>query len=139
MNSSRPEFLARHFFGLEQMPFHHELRGNARVVGARHPQRGDALHAVVADHQVFHADEHGVAEVQLAGHVRRRDGDHERLDVRVEARLVGIVPRLEVAALLPHLIHARLGRLEVVSLGYFVFGHSCSLFPESGFDQHTRL
>ena len=87
------------------------------MVGAGNPERGIALHAVVTDHQVLDADEHGVSDMQLAGHVRRRDGDDERLDVRVEVRFVGVVVWLEVAASLPHFINARFGGFEVVGLG----------------------
>ncbi len=116
------EFLASHFFArhllvLEDVAFHHELCGDARMIGTGDPQRGITLHAVVADHQVFDADEHGVADVQFAGHVRRRDGDDERLDVRVEARFVRVVVRLEITARFPHRIDARLGGFEVVGFG----------------------
>ncbi len=121
------QFLARDLLGAQQVTLHHQLRGDARMVGARHPQRGITLHAVIADHQVFHADEHGVTEMQFARHVRRRDGDHERLDRRVEVGFVRVVVRLEVAALFPHLVDARLGGLEVVCFREFVSGHSCSL------------
>ncbi len=65
-----PEFFARHFLGFQKIALHHELRGDAGVVGARHPERGNAFHAVIADHQIFHADEHGVTEMQFAGHIR---------------------------------------------------------------------
>ncbi len=48
-----PELFARHFLVFEQVAFHHELCGNAGVIGARNPERGNALHAVIADHQIF--------------------------------------------------------------------------------------
>ena len=77
---------------------HLELRGDARVVVARHPQRRVAAHALVADHQVFQRDEHRVAQVQLAGEVGRRDADHERLGVRAGDL------RLEEAGFLPPVV-----------------------------------
>ena len=80
-NSSRPDCLAAGAF-LAQHALHLQLGGDAGVVAAGHPQRGPPLHAVVADHQVLHGHEDGVAQVQLAGHVGRRHGDDERLGVR---------------------------------------------------------
>ena len=76
------------------------------MVGAGYPKRGIAFHAVVADHQVFYADEHGMAEVQFTGHVRRWNGDDERFDIRVKVWLVRVVVRLEVFARFPHRINA---------------------------------
>ncbi len=69
-----------------------ELGGDAGVVGAGHPQRRAAAHALVADHQVLQRDEQGVALVQHAGHVGRRDGDHEGLGVG--AGRLGLEPAL---------------------------------------------
>ena len=109
------------------MALHHELCGDAGVIRAGHPQRGIALHAVIADHQILHANEHGVTEVQFAGHIRRWDGDDERLDGRIEVWLVGIVMRLEVTARFPHGINARFSVFEIVGFRQFVFGHSAPL------------
>ena len=80
---------------------HLELGRDPGVVGARHPQGRHALHALVADHQVFHRDEHGMAQVQLAGHVGRRNGDDEGFSGGVEAGFVRIVGRFEIAACSP--------------------------------------
>ena len=56
------------------------------MVGAWQPQRGPAAHALEPRHDVLQRRKHGVAHVQLAGHVRRRHGD----DVRLAAcRLIG--------------------------------------------------
>ena len=51
------------------------LGGNGRMVGAGHPQRGIALHPLVAGQDVLPGLIHGVAHVQLAGDVRRRHDD----------------------------------------------------------------
>ncbi len=55
-------------------------------------------------------------EVQLAGHIRRRDGDHERL--------AGVVDdRLEVAALFPPRIELAFDGVEIVGFGKIDFRH----------------
>ena len=55
------------------------LRGDARVVGAGHPQRVRALHAVVAREEVLQRVVEGVAEVERGRDIRRRDEDRVRL------------------------------------------------------------
>ena len=118
-NSSRPissrlsAFLGQHFL-------HLQLGGDPGVVGPRDPQGRDPFHAVVADHQVFHRDEHGMTQVKLAGHVRRRDGNHEGLRFRIETRQVGIIRRLEVALLFPPLVEALLCGFEIICLRQFL-------------------
>jgi len=59
------------FFG-EGFLYQH-LGGDTRVVSARNPQCRDAFHPVVADHQVFHRDKHGVTGVELTGNIGRGD------------------------------------------------------------------
>ena len=56
----------------------HGLRGDAGVVGARHPEGVVALHAVPADEHVLDGVVERVAHVQRAGDVRRRDDDGVR-------------------------------------------------------------
>ena len=68
---------------LAQAAFDHGLRGDAGVVGAGHPEGVVALHAPPADQHVLQGVVEGVAHVQGAGDVRRRDDDAERLAVRV--------------------------------------------------------
>jgi len=101
------------FFG--EHTFHHELGGNAGVIRAGEPEGCFAPHTLIADHHVFQADEHGMALVQLAGHVRRRDADHERLSIRVASCF-----RFEPAVLLPPVIEPRLLIAEVKCPGHFV-------------------
>jgi len=114
------KLLAAHFLAAAALLAQHvldlKLRGNARVVGAGHPQRRPPAHPLVADHQVFQADEHGVAVVQRAGHVGRRNADHERLGVRMHLRF-------EPAVLFPPAVEPRLGLGEIERLGHFC-GHS---------------
>jgi hypothetical protein len=49
------------------------LRGNAGMVGARHPQHIAALHAAPANQDVLKRIVQCVADVQGAGHIRGRD------------------------------------------------------------------
>ena len=60
-----------------QLALHHDLRGDAGVVGARHPDRVGAAHAVVAREAVHDGLVERVAHVQRAGHVGRRQLDGE--------------------------------------------------------------
>ena len=55
------------------------LSGDAGVVDTRQPQRGIALHAVPADHDVFERGSKGMAKMQFAGNVGGRHDDDERL------------------------------------------------------------
>ncbi len=61
-----------------QLALDHDLRGDAGVVGAGHPEGVRAHHAVVAREAVHDGLVERVAHVQGAGHVRRRELDAER-------------------------------------------------------------
>jgi hypothetical protein len=63
---------------LLQLALHHDLRGDAGVVGAGHPQRVEAAHAVVARQAVHDGLVERMAHVQRARHVGRRQLDGER-------------------------------------------------------------
>ena len=80
MKASRPISSARGAF-LAQQSFHLQLGGDARMIGAGHPERRLALHARAADHQIFQADEHDMAHMQLAGDIGRGDGDDKRFGI----------------------------------------------------------
>ena len=82
---------AQLLFG-QQSPLDHRLRGNAGMVGARHPQRLKTLHPLLTDEDVLQRVVQGMAEVQRAGHVGRRDDDRVRLAGRI--RLAMKVPSL---------------------------------------------
>ena len=60
---------------LRQHPLHHHLGRNAGMVGAGLPQHVAPLHPVEADQDVLDRVVEGMAEMQAAGHVRRRDHD----------------------------------------------------------------
>ena len=70
------------------------LRGDAGVIGAGQPQRVVTLHPARADYYVLERDVERVAEMELAGDVRRRDDDREDF---ARARGIG----LEVAEVDP--------------------------------------
>ena len=75
----------------------HDLRGDARVVGTGNPSGVAAFHAVVAGQAVHDGLVKGMAHVQRAGYVGRRQLDGER-------RFRQIHIRLEIALLFPVLI-----------------------------------
>src|SRR6185312_185139 len=60
-----------------KLALHHELGGNAGVIGARQPEGVVALHAAPAGEQVLERRLEGVADVELAGDVGGRDHDAE--------------------------------------------------------------
>ena len=74
------------FSSVKQPPLDDRLGGDAGVVGARHPERVEALHPLLADEDVLQRVVQGMAQVQGAGDVGRRDDDRVRLAVRVRAR-----------------------------------------------------
>ena len=113
-----PEVVAGTALLLVQLLLHLHLRGDPGVVGARQDQRLVPLHALAADDVVVDRVLHGVAHVQLAGDVRRRDGDAPGGAVRVRTGA-------EPARRLPAPVPAPLAALGVVSLGQFA-GHSIS-------------
>jgi len=61
--------------GQMEIPRDHHLGGDAGMVGAELPERVEAAHAVVADERVHQRVLEGVAHVQRAGDVRRRQQD----------------------------------------------------------------
>ncbi len=71
-----PKVLAADFL-LRQLPLHHKLRGDSRVIHARQPKRAVAAHAVPAHQHVdLRVLEH-VADVNRAGDVGRRQGNRK--------------------------------------------------------------
>ena len=104
--------MAGAFFGFADAPFHHRLGGDAGVVGARHPKGVEALHAPPADEDVLQGVVQGVAQVQRAGDVGRRDDDGVG-----RARGVGIA--VEEAVVFPEPQPALLRLFRVVLPGQF--------------------
>ena len=95
------------------------LGGDGGVVGARQPQGGVALHAVIAGEHVLGHGVHGVAHVKLAGDVGRGHHDDEGLFARhpvggeiALVHPVRIQPPLHLLGL-EHLLHFPLLLLHV--------------------------
>ena len=85
------------------------LRGDTCVVGTQHPARGLAAHAGHADDGVLDGVVGGVAHVELAGHVGRRNGD---------GTVAHALTALVVAAVEPLLQDRRLVGRRIVVLGH---------------------
>ncbi len=73
---------------LLQLALHHNLCGNAGVVGARNPRGVIAGHTVVAGQAVHDGLVERVSHVQRAGHIGRRQLDGEVLALG-SSRLIG--------------------------------------------------
>ena len=79
------------------------------MVNAGNPQRIVALHSLEANQGILHRCVHGVTHVQLTGDIGRGHDDGEGL-------LLLIPLRMEVAALLPHIIDAGFHILRFIDL-----------------------
>ncbi len=108
---------------LFQLALHHILGGDAGMVRARHPQGGAAGHAVVADQQILHAAGDGVAQMQRAGDIGRRHGDHKGGGVRVHLAQFALGLRAEEAFLFPPFVQDLFALFGVVCLGHLGVGH----------------
>ena len=86
------------------------LRGDTGVIGAQHPARGLAAHAGHTDDGVLDGVVGGMAHVELAGHVGRRNGD---------GTVAHALTALIVAAVEPLLQDRRLVGRRIVVLGHF--------------------
>ena len=95
-------FLAQHLLDLD-------LRGNAGVIRAGHPQGGIALHTLIACEDVLQRRIERVAHVQLTRNIRGRHDDGKRLFVRI-----GFAGK--IAAAHPHVINLLLDLFGVVDL-----------------------
>ena len=96
------------------------LRGDTGVIGAQHPARGLAAHAGHTDDGVLDGVVGGMAHVELAGHVGRRNGD---------GAVAHALTALIVAAVEPLLQNRRLVGRRIVVLGHF-FHISLPVPPE---------
>src|SRR5581483_8772827 len=97
------DLLARGALG-DELLLDHVLRGDARVVVAGLPERVEASHPVPADERVLDRAVERVAHVQLAGDVRRRHADDERL--LAPRAGAGLVEALVLPGALPALLDA---------------------------------
>ena len=104
-----------------QLAFDHVLGGDAGMVRARHPQGVVAAHAVVAHQEVLQGVVQGMADVEHAGDVGRRDDDGERRLALVHAGAEGLVVQ-------PAGVPALFDLGEFVGLGQGVFvGMRCGI------------
>ena len=88
---------------LHELALDDHLRGDAGVIGSRLPQHVAAAHALEAAEHVLQRVVEGMAHVQRAGDVRRRNDDR----VRFGAGAIG-ASALEGLGLFPFSIDARL-------------------------------
>ena len=110
------QIVPRLAFFFAKPPLDDGLRGDARVIGAGHPEGVEALHPLHADLDVLQRVVQGVAQVQRAGHIRRRNDNAERALGRIGLaflRRLGV----EEAARFPLAVDAGLGFGEVEAIG----------------------
>src|SRR5262249_50035431 len=88
----------------EQLLLDDVLRRDAGVVVPGLPERVVAAHAVPPDQGVLHRAVQGMAHVELAGDIRRRDADDERLPTARSG--AGLVQTLLLPGILPALLDA---------------------------------
>ena len=114
---------------IAQAALDHGVGGDAGVIAARQPQRGMALHAMIAGHQVLQGGGQGVAQVQRAGDVGRWHGDGERRPLGIGQAAFDLLFRLEIPLRLPPVVEPLLGGLGVVGLGHGEFRHDIFSVP----------
>ena len=92
-----------------ELPFHHHLGGDAGMVGAGLPEGVVAAHAVIAGEGIHQCVLEGVAHVQAACDIRRRDHDavgSTRAGRRkIALPLPGFIPVLLYAVWIVGLVH----------------------------------
>jgi hypothetical protein len=94
---------------LGQLPLHHVLGGDAGMVGAGQPQGVVAAHPVIAGQDILQGVVQGMAHMQDAGDVGRRDDDGKSIPAFLHLRL-------EAVLLLPGLQPLLFDIAEVVAL-----------------------
>ncbi len=94
----------------EELALDDGLGRDPGVVGPRHPERLESLHPLQADEDVLQSVYEGMAHVQNAGDIRRRDDDAER---RFAGRCVGF----EKFALLPEGVPLFFDGFRIVGFG----------------------
>ena len=110
-------FLAQHLLDLD-------LRGNAGMVRAGHPQGGIALHTLIACEDVLQRRIERVAHVQLTRNIRGRHDNGKRLFVRI-----GFAGK--IAATHPHVINLLLDLFGVVDFRKLFHGSPPLLHNQS--------
>ena len=93
-----PHITARRLAILRHLALGHHLRGNARMVGAGLPKGVIPLHPVPAHQNILQRVVEGMAHVQAAGDIRRRDhhgkGRMPRLGIGPGGKGLGVQPKL---------------------------------------------
>ena len=110
-------FLAQHLLDLD-------LRGDAGVIRAGHPQGGITLHTLIAREDVLQRRVERVAHVQLTRNIRGRHYNGKRLFVRI-----GFAGK--IAAAHPHVINLLLDLFGVVDLRKLFHGSPPFLHNQS--------
>src|SRR5690606_20497717 len=105
-------------FLFPEMLFDLRLGGDARVIGARQPEGVIALHPLETDQDVLEGEVQSVSDMEVAGHVGRRDDDG------VPGRVRALSCR-EIASLEPFLIPFPLGLRRVVGGRQFHAAAAC--------------
>jgi len=104
---------------LGQFLLHHILGGDAGMVRSRHPHGVVALHPPVADHDVLKGVVEGMAHVQHARNIGRRNDDGK-------LRLVTAVDGVEKVVVLPVSIPLLFGRVRLENLAQLPSAHEIS-------------
>ena len=97
----------------EQLLLHHVLRGYAGMVGAGLPECPEAVHPLVAHHDVLKRERKRVAYVQAASNVGRR---HHYAEVSALFLYLSVAVYLEIAALFPSFVEFLFKFVRVVTL-----------------------
>ncbi len=105
-----PEVIAGFALGLAQNLFNLYLRGYARMVNARQPQRGIPLHTLIAREDILQGGVHRVPHVQLPRNIGGRHDNGKRF-------FVGVNFAFEIPAVHPHIVDFLLDRFRVIHFG----------------------
>ena len=100
-----------------QLPLHHILGGDSRVVGAGHPEDVAAAHSLPAAEDILQGIVERMPHVQRPGYVRR--GNHDAVCLRARLRL-----GMKVAMLLPFPVPLLFHSLRFVHFCQFFIGHA---------------
>ena len=98
-----------------------DFRGDGGMVRSRHPKRGIALHAVIADEYILRHFIQRMAHMQLTGDIGRRHDDGKRLFLRIHLGLEG-------PGIFPHFIDAAFHIPRRKHLVHFKFLHGYAPF-----------
>lgn len=98
-----------------QLAFHHVLSGNTGVIRTRHPEGVVALHPMIAGEQILQGVVQGMADMEYAGHIGRRNHNGKGILTLCHFCAKGLVFQ-------PVLIPALFNLLKLICFGQVVFG-----------------